>query len=91
MPCPSCGSTRSIVSLIEGNFVEALKINPLGLIVAAIMLFTPLWIVVDLIRKKNSLFDFYKKSEGYLKKPRYAFPLVFLVLINWVWNIVKGL
>ncbi len=91
IPCPSCGSTRSIISLTKGNFVEALIINPLGYIVAVILFSAPLWIAVDLVTKRKTLFEFYQKIETYLNKPRYAIPLVLLVIINWIWNITKGL
>jgi len=91
IPCPSCGSTRSIVSLTNGNFNEALLINPLGLIVAAIMSLAPLWIFIDIVTRRKTLFDFFQKIETYLKRPQYSIPLILLVIINWIWNITKGL
>lgn len=91
IPCPSCGSTRSVISLTKGNFIEALKINPLGYIVAIIMFLTPLWITVDIATKRETLFEFYRKIEKYLKRPQYIIPLILLVIINWIWNITKGL
>lgn len=90
IPCPSCGSTRAIVSLSKGNFVEAFNLNPIGYIVALIMLIAPIWIIVDLVLRKNSLFLCYQKIESHLKKPKYAIPLILLVIINWIWNITKG-
>lgn len=91
IPCPSCGSTRSIVSLAKGNFIEALDLNPTGYIIAAIMLIAPVWIIVDVVLNNNSLFNFYQKIESNLRKPKYAISLILLVIINWIWNIVKGL
>jgi len=91
IPCPSCGSTRSIISLTKGDFFEALRINPLGYIVAFLMLLSPLWIFIDIITKRKTLYEFYKKTEIYLKKPLYAMPLILLVIINWIWNITKEL
>ena len=91
IPCPSCGSTRSIISLTKGNFVEAFELNPIGYVVALIMLISPFWIISDVIFKNNSLFKCYQILERHLKKPKYAIPLVLLVIINWVWNITKGL
>jgi hypothetical protein len=91
IPCPSCGSTRSIISLTKGNFAEALKINPLGYIVAFIMFSAPIWMAIDMLTKRKTLFEFYQKIETYLKKPQYAIPLLLLVIINWIWNITKGL
>ena len=64
IPCPSCGTTRSIVSLLQGHFSQALYINPLGIIVFIIMLLLPFWILADLFTKKTTLFDFYKKTES---------------------------
>jgi hypothetical protein len=91
IPCPSCGSTRSIISIIKGNFVEALDLNPIGYIIAVIMLIAPIWIITDIILKNNSLFNCYQKIESHLKKPKFAIPLILLLIINWIWNITKGL
>lgn len=91
IPCPSCGSTRSVISLTNGNFIEAFTINPIGYIVASIMLFAPFWIVFDLVTRKSTLLNFYLKFETFLKKPKYSIPLILLVVINWIWNISKGL
>lgn len=91
IPCPSCGSTRSIILLTQGNFIQALNMNPMGVIIAIIMLISPVWIIADLITRRKTFFDFYLKVESYLKRPRYAIPLILLVIINWIWNIAKGL
>jgi len=91
IPCPSCGSTRSIVSLLKGNLIEALYWNPLGLIIALIMIVLPIWLMYDLIRKDDSLFRFYRSFESILKKPDFAITGIVLILINWIWNIIKGL
>lgn len=91
IPCPSCGSTRSIISLTKGDFIGALNLNPIGYLVALIMLIAPIWIIADTIMRSNTFFNFYQKTETYLKKPKYAIPLILLVIINWIWNITKGL
>ncbi len=90
LPCPSCGSTRSILTMTQGDFKQALMINPMGYIVAIIMLIAPLWIAIDVLYKSNSMLVFYRKIEYYLRKPQFAFTLGLLVLINWIWNITKG-
>ncbi len=91
IPCPSCGSTRSVISLINGDFIGALNFNPLGYLIALIMLISPIWILGDIIKKRKTLFDFYLKMESFLKKSKIAIPLIFLIIINWIWNITKGL
>lgn len=90
IPCLSCGSTRSIISLFSGDFIGALNLNPIGYLVAFIMLVAPFWIIIDTVMRSNSLFDFFQKTETYLKKPKIAIPLILLVTINWIWNITKG-
>ncbi|MEJ5963335.1 DUF2752 domain-containing protein [Pedobacter immunditicola] len=91
IPCPSCGTTRSIISFTDGDFLQSLTLNPMGVVVAIIMLFSPLWIIADTITRRKTLFDFYRKTETFLKRPQYAIPLVLLVIINWIWNITKGI
>lgn len=91
IPCPSCGTTRSVISLTKGNLNEAINLNPFGLIIALIMLIAPVWIITDLILNNKSLFVFYQKTENILKKTKYAIPLILLVIINWIWNITKDL
>lgn len=91
VPCPSCGSTRSVLSLSEGHFTEAFRINPMGYIVAFIMFFSPMWIAFDLASKRKTFFEFYEKMEACLRRPQYSIPLILLVFINWIWNIAKGL
>ena len=91
LPCPSCGSTRSIILMMKGDFFGALKINPLGYIVSFIMLSSPIWIIVDILTKKKTLFTFYLKIESFFRKPQFAIPLLVLILFNWIWNITKGL
>lgn len=91
MPCPSCGSTRSVVSLLNGRYGDAFLLNPLGYVIALIMLIAPVWMAVDIARRSNSLFKFYQKIEVGLRKPKYAILLILLIMINWIWNITKGL
>lgn len=91
VPCPSCGSTRSVLSISKGDFIEAAAINPLGYVVAIIMLLAPVWIALDMASKRKTLFDHFHKAETCLKRPMIAIPLILLVFINWIWNISKGL
>jgi hypothetical protein len=91
IPCPSCGSTRSIISLVQGNFIQSILINPMGLIILLIMLLAPIWILFDLVIRKDTLFKAYNQIESILKKREIAIPLIVLVIINWIWNITKGL
>lgn len=89
IPCPSCGSTRSVASLLHGEFLQAFWYNPFGYLLAAIMAVAPLWILLDTLRRKSSFHVFYRRLEAYIRKPALAIPLVLVVLVNWIWNIIK--
>ena len=89
--CPSCGTTRSIAFILQGDLIRALLTNPLGLIVFTGLLILPLIIVFDLISGKRNLVKIYEGTERLVRKPKIAFVLIFLVIANWIWNIYKAL
>ena len=89
--CPSCGSTRSVLLLSHGNFTDALLLNPLGVFMAAIMLIAPFWLLYDVTLKKDTLYTSYKKFEKIVQIKWVDITLIILILINWAWNIQKGL
>jgi len=91
IPCPSCGSTRSLLSILNGKFLEGLYLNPLGYILLVIMTAAPTWVMYDWFNKSQSLLIFYKNTERFLSRKIVAIPAILLVLINWVWNIYKGI
>jgi len=90
IPCPSCGSTRSVLSLLKGDISGALMWNPIGIILMVFLVITPGWILWDLLRQKSSLFDFYRKSELFLQRKWVATAAILIVLTNWIWTIYKG-
>lgn len=89
--CPSCGSTRSVLYLAKGNFAAALHTNPIGYILAFIMIVIPLWLFYDLLFKRDTLYRAYRKSETVIKIRWVAVLLAALIIANWIWNIRKGL
>lgn len=91
IPCPSCGSTRSVLSFLDGDFFNALIWNPFGIIIILFLLITPFWLLFDLLKKTDSLYHFYYRTEQVLKQKWVAIPLIVLVILNWIWNIYKGL
>ena len=91
IPCPSCGSTRSVLSILHGNFIDAIYLNPIGLLLVIIMIIAPIWIFYDIITKKESFLNSYKELEFLLQQKKIAIPSIVLILSNWIWNISKGL
>jgi hypothetical protein len=90
-PCPSCGTTRSVQLVFEGEFFSSLLLNPFGILVTIIMLVVPIWISVDYIKKSSNFFKFYKASELFISKKPIAILLFLLVILNWYWNIKKNI
>lgn len=90
-PCPSCGTTRSVVSILDGKFLAALHLNPIGYLMALILAITPFWLIFDLITNKSSLHYFYQLAEIKLRRRNLAIFLSLLALANWIWNLTKNL
>lgn len=91
IPCPSCGATRAIAALMRGEVKEALFLNPIGILLALMLVVIPLWILVDVTLKKDTYYLFYKKTDELFGKKYVFLFFALLVLANWVWNITKGL
>jgi hypothetical protein len=36
-PCPTCGSTRMILALLRGGFLEAIQVNPFLFLIVAVL------------------------------------------------------
>lgn len=90
IPCPSCGSTRSILALIHGDILHALLLNPLGILLAFLLAVLPFWMLYDLVSRKPTLWMVYTQAELYLKRKWIAIPAILVIVVNWIWNIQKG-
>lgn len=91
IPCPACGSTRSVVSFLQGDLYEAIQGNPVGIFLLLFGAVSLLWIILDLLLKKESYYRLYLKMEALLRKPLVFIPAILLLLGIWIWNIAKGL
>ncbi len=89
IPCPSCGITGTIESVLHGDFNHISQFNLLGIIVLPLILIFPLWIIMDLLFHKTSFYYFYLSAEKILRKKQVAIPMIALVIINWAWNIYQ--
>jgi hypothetical protein len=91
IPCPSCGSTRAVLLLLNGEFLKSLYWNPFGVFILTVMLTLPVWLLYDFVTSKDTLFRFYKKAEKFIQQKTVAIIAILLVLTNWIWNIYKDL
>lgn len=90
-PCPSCGSTRAVRAFFYGQWAELIHYNLLGILVAMIMVISPFWIVGDWLFHSDSLFSCYCRIENCLRKKAVALVAIALVLVNWIWVIIRDL
>ena len=92
LPCPSCGTTRALVEVAKGDLVHAFMINPFGILFAVIMVISPFWLLYDLLRDRQTLYRCWTRGETLLRERYWLWaPSALLLVVNWVWNIRKGL
>lgn len=89
VPCPSCGSTRSVLALMHGDIIGGLYWNPLGIVIFMVMVLSPFWIAYDLITGRSTLLRFYTVIEHTFQRKWVAIPAIVLILLNWIWNFMK--
>jgi Protein of unknown function (DUF2752) len=91
LPCPSCGTTRSLLLLIHGRFLESFMMNPFGILLAVALTVVPLWIMADTLSSSESFYRRYVQIEQILMRNKLlAACAVAIVALNWFWNITKG-
>lgn len=91
IPCAGCGATRSVLAFFQMDLLSSLYLNPLGFAWGIMLLLLPLLWVIDLLFSKSSLRNFLLWSIELIYKKEVLLILLFLLLLNWGWNIQKGL
>ena len=91
LPCPSCGTTRAFGHLMHGDLTQALLTNPLGLLVGAMLAIGGVILITDFLTGKNKLEDLFQAINQRLNKPAVLLPVMTIILLNWIWNLNKGL
>lgn len=86
-PCPGCGGIRAARFLFSGEIMTALYTNPLSVMLCLVI---PVCVL-------GQWFDYFRGTQmidSFLKTKWNPFTIVLIVIItmlNWVWNIQKGL
>lgn len=80
-PCVSCGMTRSAIALFHGNFLAAMKWNPLAFASYMTMsIFDAYALVAVMTRARRVRF-----SLGMREKQLIRYSIVALLLANWIY------
>jgi uncharacterized protein DUF2752 len=89
LPCPSCGTTRSVLDITRLHFGAALYENPFGFLLSFAMLVFPFWVLYDLAGNRSTFYEAYVRAEMVIRRRWVAISLIFVVAANWAWNIYK--
>ncbi len=90
LPCPSCGSTHSVLCLLKFDIAGAVAENPIGLILTPLIFILPPWLTIDFVSGRNSFYKFYLSAESFVRKPWVATCLIGALTANWIWSICKN-
>jgi hypothetical protein len=91
LPCPACGSTSGIIEIFKGNLLQAFQLNPFAYSSLFILISSSIWVVYDLIFKKEGFYQLFLKVNTHIKQKRIFIPLIILILSIWIWNIYQSL
>ena len=92
VPCPSCGSSRALVLLLKGDLLGSLEMNPVGALIGFLLVVVPVWIVADVARRRDTFLRTYRALENVMTHRAWvSVSLASVLVMNWIWNIIKGL
>ena len=82
LQCPSCGGTRCIINIVQGNFKEAFFLHPIYFITVVYLLIVNIIYIINIDRKE-------KIAKWIYPKPWYAIVLaVILIVYGFLRNII---
>ena len=96
IPCPSCGTTRALQYLIQGQFLKAIYTNPLGIIaIFAMFIYAIIWGIDTCCSTNIRERYIYHPLLGWCaKKPIHKTILILITFVltalNMYWNYKKG-
>lgn len=87
LPCPGCGGVRAASLLLHGHVSAAFYTNPLSVLLIFFFLLSSIWMLLDVFRNVDTYWKIFK-----IRWSKSAiFIAVTMLLINWIWNIWKGI
>jgi hypothetical protein len=73
LPCPTCGSTRAVLAVVDGRLLDAVLLNPLMFVATVI---GAVWLAGGRIYSKNRSSPFW-------------IGMGVLLAVNWAWVIAR--
>lgn len=90
-PCPSCGTTRSAVACLHGDWAAGFMTNPFGILMIIFLSGLAILLLYDIFSGRRVIPVAYRYTEEVIRKKYVAILLIGLVMANWCWNIIKDL
>lgn len=87
IPCPGCGGQRALFSIMQGNIIEAICINPLSVLLILFAFIAPVWLFIDCYKGTDSLHRVMKGNWSW----KVIAVISLIIIANWIWNIYKQL
>lgn len=88
-PCATCGTTRSILSFVSGDFSIAFFQNPFGVLASITIFILPFALLLDLFSQKKILYHLFHKMLTALNQSKYWISILTFFLLLWIWNLYK--
>lgn len=85
IPCPGCGMGRATLALLHGNLQSSFLYNILCIPFSIAMIVSFGWLILDLLRHKESFYLFIRRDIG----KGFKLILFSLLLIDWIVNIIR--
>ena len=84
LPCPFCGSTRSVGQILQGNFTEALAFNPMGFFLLLLLLLTA--ITPNTLERSSQRLN---RTWGDLSNHSQLISVILAISVLWAVNIPR--
>lgn len=89
IPCPFCGTTRSVMCVAKAEFLEAVLLNPLGLLVAGMVVIAPVWIFIDYLRGKESFYVLFNACVKRLQYRGILLMIAMVLVMLWFYQLLR--
>lgn len=64
--CPSCGGTRCVINLIQGNFMQSFLYHPIFFITIIYLMLINILYIINVFKKKEVLTFLYPKTKFWI-------------------------
>lgn len=64
--CPSCGGTRCVINLIQGNFMQSFLYHPIFFITIIYLMLINIIYIINVFKKKEVLTFLYPKTKFWI-------------------------